>query len=136
MAGMFTTKGRYALRVMADLAQHEGWVSSGDVAERQHLSRKYLEQVIYIPSATAEDKAIDDTVIIGDPYLKFIWKYDIITYVAIKDWVNDYFAGPGIDISAGHEVSVKLAEVDDDNQNYLTVDDNGLKMNMFIEIDE
>ena len=97
---------------------------------------QYLEQVIYIPSATEADKAIDDTVIIGDPYLKFIWKYDIITYVAIKDWVNDYFAGPGIDISAGHEVSVKLAEVDDDNQNYLTVDDNGLKMNMFIEIDE
>ncbi|MBQ6395062.1 MAG: RrF2 family transcriptional regulator [Atopobiaceae bacterium] len=46
MAGMFTTKGRYALRVMADLAQHEGWVSLGDVAERQNLSRKYLEQVI------------------------------------------------------------------------------------------
>ena len=46
MAGMFTTKGRYALRIMADLAQHDGWVSLGDVAERQNLSRKYLEQVI------------------------------------------------------------------------------------------
>lgn len=46
MGGMFTTKGRYALRVMADLAAHDGWVSLGDVAERQNLSRKYLEQVV------------------------------------------------------------------------------------------
>jgi Rrf2 family protein len=27
-------------------AQHPGWVSLGDVAERQKISRKYLEQVI------------------------------------------------------------------------------------------
>ncbi|WP_077597682.1 RrF2 family transcriptional regulator [Olsenella urininfantis] len=45
MAGMFSTKGRYALRVMGDLATHEGWVSLGDVAQRQGISRKYLEQV-------------------------------------------------------------------------------------------
>ena len=44
--GMFSTKGRYALRAMGDLAQHPGWVSLGDVSERQHISRKYLEQVI------------------------------------------------------------------------------------------
>lgn len=42
---MFSTKGRYALRVMGDLATHEGWVSLGDVAQRQGISRKYLEQV-------------------------------------------------------------------------------------------
>ena len=39
--GMFSTKGMYALRAMADLASHEGWVSLGDVSKR-----KYLEQVI------------------------------------------------------------------------------------------
>ena len=33
---------------MADLAMHDGWVSLGDVAKRQHISRKYLEQVISI----------------------------------------------------------------------------------------
>lgn len=43
---MFSTKGRYALRVMGDLATHEGWVSLGDVAQRQGISRKYLEQVV------------------------------------------------------------------------------------------
>ena len=46
MAGMFSTKGMYALRAMADLAVHEGWISLGDVSERQNISRKYLEQVI------------------------------------------------------------------------------------------
>lgn len=44
--GMFSTKGMYALRAMADLASHEGWVSLGDVSKRQNISRKYLEQVI------------------------------------------------------------------------------------------
>lgn len=46
MSGMFSTKGMYALRAMADLAAHEGWVSLGAVSERQNISRKYLEQVI------------------------------------------------------------------------------------------
>lgn len=50
MAGMFSTKGQYALRAMADLATHEGWVSLGDVAKRQNISRKYLEQVIALMS--------------------------------------------------------------------------------------
>ena len=100
------------------------------------VDEQYLETVIYISAATEEDKEIDDTVIVGDPYLKFIWKYGIITYVAIKDWVNDYFAGAGINISAGHEISVKLAEVEEGNDNYLSVSDEGLRMNMLIEIDD
>lgn len=45
MSGMFSTKGRYALRVMADLAVHDGWISLGDISKRQGISRKYLEQV-------------------------------------------------------------------------------------------
>ena len=45
MSGMFSTKGRYALRVMSDLAVHDGWVSLGDISKRQGISRKYLEQI-------------------------------------------------------------------------------------------
>ena len=45
-SNMISTKGRYALRAMTDLAQHDGWVSLGDVSRRQGISRKYLEQVI------------------------------------------------------------------------------------------
>ena len=43
-----STKGRYALRMMVDLAEHqgEGYVSLKDIAERQDISKKYLEQII------------------------------------------------------------------------------------------
>lgn len=46
---MISTKGRYALRVMIDLAQHdEGYISLKDVAERQDISMKYLEMIVSI----------------------------------------------------------------------------------------
>ena len=43
-----TSKGRYALRVMLDLAQHreEGFVSLKTVADRQGISMKYLEMIV------------------------------------------------------------------------------------------
>ena len=43
-----TTKGRYALRVMIDLAQNEknGFVSISNISERQDISNKYLERII------------------------------------------------------------------------------------------
>ena len=44
-----STKGRYAMRMLLDLAerQNEGcdYVSIRDVAERQNISKKYLEQI-------------------------------------------------------------------------------------------
>ncbi len=45
---MISTRGRYALRVMLDLAQNqgEGYVPMKDVAARQNLSLKYLEQIL------------------------------------------------------------------------------------------
>jgi len=58
MAGMFSTKGQYALRAMADLAMHDGWVSLGDVAKRQNISRKYLEQVISLMSRAGYVKSL------------------------------------------------------------------------------
>ena len=43
-----TSKGRYALRVMLDLAQHpdDGFVSLKTVAERQGISMNYLEAIV------------------------------------------------------------------------------------------
>ncbi len=43
-----STRGRYALRTMVDLAQHsgDGLVTLKDVAARQELSQKYLEQIV------------------------------------------------------------------------------------------
>ena len=45
-----STKGRYALRVMIDLAQHkdEGFISLKEIADRQEISMKYLEMIVGI----------------------------------------------------------------------------------------
>ena len=45
---MISTKGRYALRVMLDMAEHGGgeWHRLSDVAQRQQLSKKYLESIM------------------------------------------------------------------------------------------
>ena len=43
-----STKGRYALRMLLDLAQNQGdgYVSLKDIAQRQEVSKKYLEQIV------------------------------------------------------------------------------------------
>ena len=43
-----STKGRYALRMLLDLAEHQGdgYVALKDIAERQGISKKYLEQIV------------------------------------------------------------------------------------------
>ena len=45
-----STKGRYALRMLIDLAEHQstGYVSLKDIAKRQNISKKYLEQIVPI----------------------------------------------------------------------------------------
>ena len=46
---MISTKGRYALRVMLDLAdQAEGYLSLKEIADRQQISVKYLESIAAI----------------------------------------------------------------------------------------
>lgn len=47
---MISTKGRYALRVMIDLAEtgNDNYVSLKDVAKRQNISMKYLEMIVSI----------------------------------------------------------------------------------------
>lgn len=43
-----STKGRYALRLMIDLAQQDrgGYVALKDISARQKISLKYLEQIV------------------------------------------------------------------------------------------
>lgn len=45
---MVSTKGRYALRVMIDLAQHwdNGFISIKKISLRQDISMKYLEAIV------------------------------------------------------------------------------------------
>jgi len=43
-----STKGRYALRMLLDLAEHkdDGYIALKDIAARQDISKKYLEQIV------------------------------------------------------------------------------------------
>lgn len=45
---LISTKGRYAMCVMMDLAEHyqEGPVALKDISSRQNISKKYLEQIV------------------------------------------------------------------------------------------
>ena len=45
---MISSRGRYALRVMLDMAKHGSgeWQRLSDVAQRQRLSKKYLESIM------------------------------------------------------------------------------------------
>lgn len=43
-----STKGRYALRMLIDLAEHQNgeYIALKDIAQRQDVSKKYLEQIV------------------------------------------------------------------------------------------
>lgn len=45
---IISTRGRYAVRVMCDFAEHagEGYIPLRDVAKRQDISEKYLEIIL------------------------------------------------------------------------------------------
>ena len=45
---MISTRGRYALRVMIDLAEHSngGYIPMKEVAQRQNISLKYIERIV------------------------------------------------------------------------------------------
>ncbi len=56
---MISTRGRYALRILLDIAQYQkdGYVPLKDSAERQEISKKYLEQIVTIPGISGMLKA-------------------------------------------------------------------------------
>ena len=45
---MVSTRGRYALRILVDLAenQRDGYVTLREIAERQEISEKYMESIV------------------------------------------------------------------------------------------
>ncbi len=49
---MVSTKGRYALRVLIDLAEHDagGFIPMKDVVQRQNVSQKYMERIMSLLS--------------------------------------------------------------------------------------
>ena len=57
---MISTRGRYALRVMLDLAQDTSgsYVPLDDIARREGMSEKYLESIIVVLSRAGLVKAL------------------------------------------------------------------------------
>lgn len=57
---MISTRGRYALRIMADVARHDGDtpVSVREIADRQEISGKYMEQIISVLSRAGLLKSV------------------------------------------------------------------------------
>ena len=55
-----STKGRYALRMMIDIAENQdkGYVALKDIAARQEISKKYLEQIALYLSQCGMLKAV------------------------------------------------------------------------------
>ena len=47
---LISTRGRYALRVMVDLAEHQadGYIPLKTIADRQEISEKYLESIVIL----------------------------------------------------------------------------------------
>lgn len=45
---LISTRGRYALRVLVDMAEHQGdaYVPLKEIAQRQEISEKYLENIV------------------------------------------------------------------------------------------
>ena len=45
---LISTKGRYALRVLTDMAEHltDAYIPLRDIAQRQDISEKYLESIV------------------------------------------------------------------------------------------
>lgn len=88
---------------------------------------QFLKEASFVSAATESDKEIDESVVIGDPYLKFVFQTDgedKTVYVNVKQLVDVYTAGNGIEIS-DNAVSVKL---DPSSENYLTISESGVKL--------
>ncbi len=52
---MVSTRGRYALRLLLDIAEYQdadGFVPLKDAADRQEISKKYAEQIVNIPGVS------------------------------------------------------------------------------------
>ena len=49
---MISTRGRYAIRLLADLAEHNSgaYIPLKEIADRQEISQKYIEK--FIPTLT------------------------------------------------------------------------------------
>lgn len=103
---------------------------------------QYIKTATYIPAATADDVTTGENVVWGNPYLRFdfILRDNSlkIVYLPLKDLVDIYIPGDGIDISEENKVSLII---DPESSETISVGPRGLlfkdgKYATFSEFDE
>lgn len=91
----------------AQWAAQYNFTKNGSVVTTINIPKdQFLKEATFVDSATAEDKAIDDSVVVGQPYLKFTWEIELesgvsITYVPVNKLVDTYVGSDYITVSAG-----------------------------------
>lgn len=91
----------------AQWAAQYNFTKDGSVVTTINIPKdQFLKEATFVDSATAEDKAIDDSVVVGQPYLKFTWEIKLesgvsITYVPVNKLVDTYVGSDYISVSAG-----------------------------------
>lgn len=91
----------------AQWAAQYNFTKDGSVVTTINIPKdQFLKEATFVDSATAEDKAIDDSVVVGQPYLKFTWEIELesgvsITYVPVNKLVDTYVGSDYISVSAG-----------------------------------
>lgn len=91
----------------AQWAAQYNFTKDGSVVTTINIPKdQFLKEATFVDSATAEDKAIDDSVVVGQPYLKFTWEIELesgvsITYVPVNKLVDTYVGSDYITVSAG-----------------------------------
>lgn len=91
----------------AQWAAQYNFTKDGSVVTTINIPKdQFLKEATFVDSATAEDKDIDDSVVVGQPYLKFTWEIELesgvsITYVPVNKLVDTYVGSDYITVSAG-----------------------------------
>lgn len=117
----------------AQWAAQYNFTKDGSVVTTINIPKdQFLKEATFVDSATAEDKAIDDSVVVGQPYLKFTWEIELesgvsITYVPVNKLVDTYVGSDYITVSAGTDNKIIAL-----NYNKLVID---LKSDVVTDID-
>lgn len=102
----------------AQWAAQYNFTKDGSVVTTINIPKdQFLKEATFVDSATEEDKAIDDTVVVGQPYLKFTWEIELesgvsITYVPVNKLVDTYVGSDYITVTAGTDNKIITLDYD------------------------
>lgn len=138
-------EGYFATYQLNSVTEESGSEVLTPVGDKINIPKDYLVKSATLDTVTAADKAEggkfegDDNFSVGDKYIDFTVNVkggaadESHIYLNVKDLVDTYTAGNGIDISNSNVVSVKI---DTANANGLeTTASNGLKLNLAVGAD-